>query len=487
MMAPRAATLRATVAAIVELELRLHAKDFMAWLGVLMFFWLAFAHASGGPIQLVSGPLSDLPRNAPPVIAQAMAGLTAFGQVITAMTAATVALRDVSLRSEGIVLTSGVSWRGYLCGRFAATVAVLMPIYSAIPVGFAAGSAVASWRAVSTAVEGVATQAARLDVATLALPTLTLVLPNVLLVAAVFFAAGVLSGGFVVILFVGLGFIGLWQTGLAMVTRGHGLGSLVDPFGNAALTLGAGLGANRLLWSVVALAVLVITLWRWHPAGRSSADTAARDAGQATGGRAAWPALGAATAWRSEFRFGLHWVLRERGLRVLLFLALLNAIANGWPLAADASDVIRGIEYHARLFGILIATIYAGELVWRDREAGAAALLDALPISRDHRLAARAAGVLSGLLLLPAALAMAGALLVLIGGQLSAMPCAMLWLAGVGGMLFTLLFVVSLLLHRVVQHKTAAHLLLISAWVLAIALGADALATPWQVWGSCGP
>jgi hypothetical protein len=65
--------------------------------------------------------------------------------------------------------------------------------------------------------------------------------------------------------------------------------------------------------------------------------------------------------------------------------------------------------------------------------------------------------------------------------------CTLPWLTGVGTVAFTLLFAVSLAVHRVVQHKTAAHLLIITAWVVAIALGADALAQPWSRWGSCGP
>lgn len=466
----------AVIAEIVRLELRLHARDFMAWLGVLVFFWLAFAHASGGPIVLVGGTLASLPRTAMPVLAQAMAGLTAFGQVITAMTAATVALRDVSLRSAGLVLTSGIGWRAYLLGRFAATLVVLLMIYAAIPLGFAAGA----WSAAASA-------------EAMLLPLLTLVLPNVVLVAAAFFAAGALSGGFAVILFVGLGFIGLWQTGLALVARDVPLGALVDPFGNAALTLGEGLALNRVLWLGAAAVLLAATLWRWRP-GRATeraalnvqAAASLRESAR-TSAAAPQPLRGASAGgvFGSEYRFGLHWVRRERGFIVLAGLALLNALANGWSVAQEPTALVRALEFHARLFAILIATIYAGELVWRDRDVRAAAILDALPASADLRLLARASGVLTALLLLPVGIATLGLVLLVFRAGVDGAVCSLSWLAGAGSVGFSLLFATSLAVHRLVQHKTAAHLLLITAWVAAIALGADALARPWSVWGDC--
>lgn len=470
-------TATGAISGIVALELRLHARDFMAWLGVMVFFFLAFAHASGGPISLVSGALAAMPRTATPVLAQAMAGLTAFGQVITAMTAATVALRDVSLRSEGMVLATGIGWRRYLLGRYAATLVVLLLIYLAIPLGFAAGAMVGGG-------ERLAWQA-------LALPLGTLVLPNVVLVAAAFFAAGALSGGFTVILFVGLGFIGLWQTGLSLASRGEALGALLDPFGNAALTLGQGLAMNRALWLSAAAVFLGITLWRWRP-GRALARAASEAislVASTPSEMTTVPLRGASSrgVWSSEYRFGLHWVLRDGGFVVLLGLALLNAVANGWSVANDSTALVRALEFHARLFGILIATIYAGELVWRDRDVRADAMLDALPVSRELRLLARASGVLTALLILPLGVSLAALVLPLIRGATTNATCTIPWLAGVGTVTFIVLFAASLAVHRIVQHKTAAHLLLISAWVAAIALGADALAQPWSHWGSCGP
>lgn len=489
----------AVLRTLVAFELRLHRGDFMAWLGFLVFFFLTFGFTGSGVVMLVSD-LGDIPRTAPWAVAQAMAGVTAFGQVITAMTAATTVLRDVGTRTQGMILATPISWRAYLGGRFLGSLAVLAAIYLAIPLGLLIGDVVAR--------DGGALVGSAHGLASVGWPLLLLVLPNVVLVAATFFAAGALSGGFTVILFVGLGLIGLWQTGLGLVRAGAAWGALVDPFGNAALTvatatwsaeqrlsamvpLDAMLVANRGIWLVLALLVLTGTLRWWRPRISGGAHVVALEAAPAATGsaRPALPPLRGATAtqqWQAEYRFGWRWVTRERGFAALLVLALLNAIANGWSVAADPTALVRALEFHARLFTILIATIYAGELVWRDRDVRADALLQAMPTLPALRLVARASGVATALLGLPIALVGVAVILPLLRGASPDPLCSARWLLFVSAPMFLGLLAVSLLVHVAVRHKTAAHLLLISAWVAAIALGVDSLARGWLVWGRCG-
>jgi hypothetical protein len=189
--------------------------------------------------------------------------------------------------------------------------------------------------------------------------------------------------------------------------------------------------------------------------------------------------------WCAEWRFGWHWVTREPGFGVLVFLALLNALVHAWPVATDPTALVRALEFHARLFAILIATIYAGELIWRDVDVRAAPLLAALAARPRLRLDGRAVGVLSGLMALPLALWGLALLLPLLRGAAPAPRCAAHWLLGIAAAQFIVLFVGSVLVHRMLQHKTIAHLVLITAWVAAIALGVSAAARPWALWGQC--
>lgn len=484
---------------LARLELRLQRRDFLTWLAAAVFLLLTFGYASNGTIALV-GDLGATPRGAPWALAQAMAGVTAFGQVITAMLAATATLRDVGTRSQGLVLTTPVGWRTYLVGRFAGTLAVLAAVYAAVPLGLFAGALVAHGRGdpAAGAIAGAA----------YAWPLVVLVAPNVVTIAACFFAAGALAGGFAVILFTGIGLVGLWQTGLALAGAGMPWGALLDPFGNAALlaathdwtaadratramSLTPLLAANRAVWFGVSLALGLAALRWWRPrwdggASRVSGAVGPRPTAPGPGGLAPLRGASVRGGWAAEWRFGVRWALRERGVVALVLLALLNAAANGWRVATDPPALAGAIEFHSRIFGILIATIYAGELVWRDRDARADALLAALPASRDVRLAGRACGVLTGLLLLPAALFVAVVLLPVLRGAVPDPWCAARWIGGVTVPAFALLFAFSLAVHRVLDHKTVAHLVLIAGWVLAIAFGLRGLAEPWAVYGRCG-
>ncbi len=492
---PRGTALRALVA----FELRVQSREFLTWLGFVVLLLLTIGFTASGTIMLV-GDLGMVPRTAPWAIAHAMAGVTAFGQVITAMTAATTVLRDVAGRTQGLILATPLPWRTYLGGRFLGTLAVLLLIYTAIPLGLSLGAWIAT----------VATHGASdpLTVSSVIVPLVILVVPNVLVVTTAFFAAGALSGGFTVILFVGLGFIGCWQSGLQLVGAGQALGALLDPFGNAALTLATAdwdtaarttrampmtglLLANRALWLALATLLGVGTLRWWRPREVGGApDTRLTTTRRTKVVVRALPVSRGATsaqAFVAELRFGWHWVARERGFAALLILALSNAVANGWSASGDPTALVRALEFHARLFAILIATIYAGELVWRDRDTRTDELLRAMPVSHTLRLTGRATGVALGLLALPMLLLVVATLLPLVAGTgAPATVCATRWILGYGAPAFMGLLVVSIVVHRIVDHKTVAHLALISAWVIAIALGAEELARPWRVWGTCG-
>lgn len=484
-----------TLVRLAAFELRVQGREFLPWLAALVFLLLPLGYGASGVVELV-GVRGAVPRAAPWAVAQAMAGLTAFGQVITAMIAATAVLRDVALRTQGLLLATPVPWPTYLLGRFVGALAVMMAVHAMIPVGLLTGfalgdpAAVGGWR-----------------VADLLAPLAVLLLPTVVLVAAVFFAAGARSGGFAVILLVGIALVALWQTGVGLVARGVSVGAWLDPFGNAVLMqvtrdwsqdaratwplpwTGVVLW-HRAGWLGVALGVLAWTIRRWRPvmhAARGEAHTATF-AKPTRASLPAGPLAPRARAWTqgaAEFRFGWQWVLRERGFAALVILAVLNALANGWTVAADPVALLRALEFHGRLFAILVATIYAGELVWRDRELRVDALLRALPGAPAVRLAARTAGVLCGVMLLPTVLWALAAVLPLLRGGTSAPMCAARWLLGVSAPQLAALLVASLAVQLVVRSKTVAHFLVIGAWVTAMALGARALAVPWGGYGVC--
>ena len=495
---------------VLRFELRYHRREFLTWLAAVVFLLLAGGFMATGAVELVRGR-GALPRTAPWIVAQAMAGITAFGQVITTMIAATAVLRDDAARTRELLFATRLGRGDYLAGRFLGAVVVMLLVYLAIPLGLAAGALAAGAEA-----------GAMPGVATLLRPWAILVVPNVLAVTALLFAAGTLGGGVMTILLAALGLVALWQTGTTLEARtAHDLaGALLDPFGNAALAAATGgwsdaeraarqipwggpLLANRLLWLAVGAAAAAWTFARYRlvlvpPAARRVRTS---DAAPTTAWTPRTPApLPAARQALALARVTARWTFRERGYLVLALLALLNATANAWNAApGGTAAVLDAVHAHSRVFLILVATIYAGELVWRERDVRAAGLLDALPLRTGAIVAGKVAGIVLAEAALVGALLLAALLVQLRSPEGMSLGPSAAWAAG--GLLPTvaLLTLLSLAVHAVVQRKVVAHLLLVAGWAVAVTLAdAHGAAAPvraalapgaeeaWWAWGWSG-
>ena len=469
---------------VLRFELRYHRREFLTWLSAVVFLLLAGGFMATGAVELVRGR-GALPRTAPWIVAQAMAGITAFGQVITTMIAATAVLRDDAARTRELLFATRLGRADYLAGRFLGAVVVMLLIYLAIPLGLAAGALVAGDQA-----------GAMPGVATLLRPWAILVVPNVLVVTALLFAAGTLGRGVMTILLAALGLVALWQTGTTLEARtAHDLaGTLLDPFGNAALAAATGgwsdaerearqipwggpLLANRLLWLVVGLAAAAWTLARYRlvlvppPARRATGS----DAAGATSWTPRTPAsLPVARQAIALARVTARWTFRERGYLVLALLALLNAIANAWGAASEGTAaVLDAVHAHSRVFLILVATIYAGELVWRERDVRAAGLVDTLPLRTGAIVAGKVAGIVVAEAALIGTLLIAALLAQLRSPEGVALGPSGAWAVGELLPTVALLTLLSLAVHALVQQKVVAHLLLVAGWAVAVTV-ADA-------------
>ncbi len=479
---------------VARFEFQLQRREFLTWIYVAVFFFLTFGYTSSDLVELVTGR-GAIAKNAPWALAQAMAGVTAFGQVITTMITATAVMRDVATRQQELLFTTRLSRRDYLLGRWSGALAVMLLVYVAIPVGLLAGS-VMPW------VERGALLP--FDVSAYLRPLSLLVLPNVAVVSALFFTAGALRRSFMAILLLGVGLVALWSTGVSLVRDGTLWGAMIDPFGNAALEavtrhwgegergareipIGGWVLANRTLWLAVA-GVSLTWLGRAFSfdivsstgaAGHAARATRDDDSERPSAPPSATAARGAARLGRGrtlwlEGHWTMRWTLRERGFRTLAALGALNAAANAWRVGAthpDAGVVLAAVAEHSRLFLILVATIYAGELVWRERDVRTDAMRDALPASTGTLLAGRILGLLAAQAVLVAPLLVVG-LVVGLATHAAGMSAhlALLWTGGIIWPFLVQLTLLSLLVHAIVQHKVAGHVLLIIGWVLAVAM-----------------
>ncbi len=510
----------ARLAAVVRLELRTQQREPLTLLYVLVLGLLAMAFAAAGPVELVRGR-GAVPRDAAWSLWLAATALTAFGQVITTMVAATVVLRDAADRVQELLIITRLSRREYLIGKLAAALIVLCVIYAVIPLGLASGALLAGGQ-LSDVVRGCLP------------PFVVLILPTMLAVGALQFAVGVLSGRLWVLVGQGLALIWLWSVCADAASASHaggvgGVAALLDPFGSApilhatalwtdvdrvrhAMPLTASLIANRVLWLMVGGGAAALAVWHTPHGARSGATTvmARVDVLPASLADATVPLVvraGVLSGWHGALaiaRYTMRWMLRDTGWRVLALLGMVNvgvhAFVDGGLSRVRGGEAVglvaaAALQTHARLFLILLATIYAGELVWREREDRSAALLDALPVRDAAIVIGRLAGAIAAQCVLVIMLLCAAAIGAMIGARagVALVPVLDSVLRTVLAT-FVLWLLLSLAVHVLVQHKVAAHLCCIAIWVVGV-LTAQIAAMPttaaaaswrWLLWGGFG-
>lgn len=471
------------IAAVVRLELAIQRREPLTALYPLVLGLLAMAFAAAGPVDLVRGR-GAVPRDAAWSLMLASTALTAFGQVITTMVAATVVLRDRADRVDALLDVSRLTRRESLVAKLAAALCVLLVIYSAIPLGLVGGAVIAG---------GSASHALRGSLP----PFVLVVIPTMLAVGALQFAVGVLSGRLWAIVGQGLVLIWLWSEAIARVGRQPAV-AMLDPFGSAALlqaTVGwtdaerlsrampvtALLVASRLVWLGVSLGLACVAVWAPAPVTRSKRRGAVHAQTQRSSASVVGPIVRAGAA-RSVLgalataRYVARWMLRDTGWQVLAALGALNVAIHAFLDAGAAPDVADGVSIalaamllHARLFLVLLATIYAGELVWREDEERSAPFFDMLPLGRTWVIAGRIGGAFAAQSVLVAATALAAALATMVASahSMAGMSFATAVLREVMWP-FVSWLILSLAVHVVVRQKVAAHLCCIGGWVLAV-------------------
>ena len=516
--------------ALCWLEVTQQAREPLTTLYAFVFFLLAFGYTASGAVELV-GDRGAVPKVAPWALALAFGGLTAFGQVITTMVVATAMLRDSATRTLSLLVATCVSPRTWFSARLCAALVVLTCVYLAIPLGAWLGAVVAHARmpdAMSLAASGTAQQAAP-TLVSFVLPFVVVTVPTCVIVAVLLGSVAAFSQRVMWVLAAALALVGLWQLSLALEAREatRTIGALLDPFANAPVLAAThawtvaeratrplpanGLVLwNRLWWTVLCAGVAAVAVWRVRWPGfaaparvaHQSAPTAARvDArfdrrsqGSQRSQGSRLQASGHTSAFVALTRFTATWMLHDGGWRVVMGLAVLNATINAWArtsVQASSIEVLALVAEHSRLFLILLATVYAGEVLWRERETRVDALCD----STSVHTSVLAGGRLAGLFLaqLPVVLLLGLCALMLIvakpadGANKSAAMPFLAWLLFVVWLPFAHLTALSVAVHAIVRHKVMAHLLLITGWVVAVTLNRQGANAWWYRFAESAP
>ncbi|MDO7875924.1 M1 family aminopeptidase [Hymenobacter sp. ASUV-10] len=346
--------------------------------------------------------------NSPDALAQLFFMASILGMFVTAAVLGTPIYRDDKDGMTGLVYTTPITKPAYLAGRFLGSLLAIWFIYSGISVGALLGM-LAPW-----------VEASKLGpIMPLALlgPLVGAAWVNALFAGCVFFAAYLLFRSPLVVYLGGIVLFVLYQVSRIFtesISSDH-LFCLTDPFGLAAKNIdanywtiaerntrlvnffGGELIQNRLLWAGVGLSILALG-WAFFRLGqpRTRARKPQSEAETVT------PTTGGLRRSPQEFGAGLgRWqlwqlvkvqfmnVVRAWPFRVLALLGIIFVLFNAYYTYQDPRGIQMPVTYlilklvndNYTLFALIIITIYAGELVWRERDTHLQLVFDALPFS----------------------------------------------------------------------------------------------------------
>lgn len=482
-----------------ELEYRIRSASTWMYAGFLFLVmcWGLVATADGG---------DAVNANAPQQVAEGtvlFGGL--FGLLVSAALFGDAAIRDVAAGMDPLLYTTRLRKAEYLGGRFLAALAINAIVALAIPLGF--------WVAtVTPLLEAEALGPNRL-LAYLQ-PLLLFLLPNLVLVGAILFTIGALARQVIPVY---LGTAGVFIGYLVAANYWSSIESpmllaLADPLGiNALLAMSrywtpaeletrligfpTMLVWNRVLWLAIAAGVLAVLHRRFRFAhadgggGRRESSRAAIDALSERQGPVDVPQIAGVFGLRTRVwqtlavaRQSLAEVMSGRAFQVALVGATGLVLLFGWNVADTAFETSTWPVTHLVVATVLserivlipwgIIALYAGELVWKDREVGVAEIADAVPVPTGIALLGRFLALVTIIVAFHAAFMVGGILLQTLQGYHNfELGLYVRVLFGLNLADAVLLAALAMTVHVLVNQKYVGHIVVLTACLLSVLAG----------------
>ncbi len=399
---------------VAGFELRTRLKRLSTYVYFLVFTALAaiWMAAAGGVFRSANIIFSSdkVFINAPYALAQTITILGLLGVVVVAAVMGRAVQQDFEHQTFHFFFTSPLAKRDYFIGRFIGAALTLLFIFLGIALGILLG---ASWPGVDT------TRIGPWSLAAFVQPYLVMLLPNILFLGALFFGLAALGRRMLPVYIAGVVVLigNLVAPRLLRDIDNRTLAALVDPVGSAALSLvtrywspaekNTGLVPfadevlwNRALWLAVGLVIFAFCYRRFRmsfaaPEGRRRRKAPAREVeARVAESRVSLPAVEldtSASAYVRQLPSLVRLYLRETVRNVYFGVIVLSGAlfilanakvvgsvfgTNTYPVTYQVLDFASGTF---TLFMLIITAFYAGELVWRERDARMANMADSLP------------------------------------------------------------------------------------------------------------
>lgn len=471
-----------------EFAYRLRSASTWLYAGFLFLiaFWIVHVGATGG---------ATIRTNAPQRVAEAMAlfcGL--FGLLVTAGLFADAALRDRTVQMDPLLFTTRLRKLEFLGGRFLATLAVNGILALAIPIGFAFATLMPYLPREEL---GPNHLAAYLQ------PVLLFLLPNLVLTGAILFTIAALTRQAIPVY---LGAIGIFIGYIVAANYWSGitnpvLSALLDPLGINALkgmteywtasernTRFIGFPSmllwNRVLWLAIAAAILggLLRTFRFTQRNERGKRAVAVDAPGDERWTGAVPQIDGVFAPRTRVRQTLA-IARQSLLEVMsgrvfqvAFVAAIGLVllwgwnvgetifeTVTWPVTHLVAEIV--LSQRAIVIPWLVIALYAGELVWKDRETGAAEIADAMPVRIGVALLGRFLALVAIIVMFQVAFLMGGILLQTLHGYYDFELGLYFRILGLNLVDHVLLAAFAMTVHVLVNHKYIGHVVVLLATI----------------------
>ncbi|HEY0681539.1 MAG TPA: M1 family aminopeptidase [Steroidobacter sp.] len=396
-------------------ELRYQLRSPLPWVIALVFALLAFAATTSSIITIGEG-IGNVHRNAPYVILTFLDVFSTLGMFVAVALIAQPLLRDFELGTEELFFSKPVRKSNYLWGRFAAGFVMALIVMAITALGMILGSFMPwidpqrlgpfSWQPY---LWGFA----------------VIIIPNLLFVGGLLGLLAVTTRRLLLVFLGVVAFLTLWSIAGALTDdiQYDTISALIDPLGgeaisqvmrywsvaerNVQLPEVTGLVLlNRMLWAGVAVVLLVLTQLLFKPQRqrakkrwwRRAAHLEAPSIGASTGAggpsvplRNSSRQFDGATAFRQFTHlvwFDTKSVLRSIPFLVLLAFGLFNYLGGslamdntfGTPIHPVTALMMESMQGSYQFLLIIIVTFYAGDVLWRERDAKLSEVTDSMPV-----------------------------------------------------------------------------------------------------------
>lgn len=483
-----------------KFDLRYQLRQPLLWVTALILGAMAFGASTSDSIQ-VGGAIGNVNRNAPVVIAQMLGTFSVISMFIVTIFIAGAVLRDTEIGISDMIFATPMRKHDYLIGRFLAGLVACLAIFVLISIGLMIGPLM-PWVDVS--------KVGPFSLQPFLWGFAVFVIPNLLFIGALLMLLAATTRSMMLVYVGVLAFFVLWGVAGAFTRdiSNEWIAVLLDPFGvrafgrttryfsaaesNAGLPAFANfILANRILWSTVALIFFGATLKLFTP---QRAGTAKRLFGKAKPQEAAStvtvdvklpriePRVTGATAWAQcweIFSFDAKAVFKSVPFLVMLLFGVLNLVANvsqsgsmfGTKVYPVTNLMLQSLSNSFNFMLVIVVTFYAGELIFKERQAKIADVTDAMPIPNWAPLLAKSlalVGVILGFLF--AGMVTALCFQLIKGGVALE---GLLYLKGIliGSVFFILMGLCAMALQVFTNNKFIGYLLIILLLVSQIVMG----------------